>query len=73
MPIKLIQLCVYELAEGDTIKPRVISKLIKEDASAKGRTMAVFLKNSSDRPVRIGIRRIISSIMGSDCQYENDK
>ena len=72
IPRKLIQFNAYE-AEGDNTKNNVIIRLITAAASAIGRTTDALRNGSRNRPVSIGRIRMISSIMGSDCQDKYDK
>ena len=73
IPRKLIQSKAYEVAEGDKTKDKVIIRLITAAASAIGRTTDALRNGSRHRPVSIGRIRMISSIMGSDCQDKYDK
>jgi|GEM_PF-4060806 len=73
IPMKLIQLNVKVVVSEDEIKAKVISRFAMEEASARGRITAAFRNGSRNRPVSIGIKSIISSIMGSDCQNKDDK
>jgi len=73
IPMKLIHSAEYALAGTAVGKVKVSTKLTSVEIRAIVRTIAVFRKNGSDRPVINGIKRIISSIMRSNCQDKYDE
>ena len=73
VPRKPIQFTVYPDAEAAKNKDKVNNRLIPEAIKAVDFTVEAILTNNRNRPVRKGINRMISNIMASDYQDENNE
>jgi hypothetical protein len=73
VPRKPIQFTVYPDTEARKNKDKVNRRLIPEAIKAVDFTFEAILTNNRNRPVRKGINRMISNIMASDYQDENNE
>ena len=73
IPMKLIHSAEYVLAGTLVVNVKVSTKLTNVAIRVIVRTVDVFRKSGSNRPVTNGINSIISSIMRSNCQDKYDE